>query len=324
MSTQTGISKSPGKGLGAVATDVNNDGFLDIFQANDTVENFLFINRQGKTFEERGLEYGVAYSQDGKPRSGMGVDSADLNGDGWQELFVANVDQETFSLYRNQGGALFTDVSSITGIAQATRLLSGWGLRFFDYDNDGWPDLILASGHPDDQVNLRMPRVFYREPLLLFHNDGAWKMTNVTRMAGEAFKKDYPARGLAVGDLNNDGYPDVVISLNGEAPLLLRNTAAAGNHWIGLHLRGRQANPQGIGALVRWSAGGKVRSRLVTSGGSYLSSHDPRLVLGIGNARSADWVEVRWPGPSKKTDRVSSPPVNRYLAFEEGRGIVSP
>jgi hypothetical protein len=324
VSKLTGISGSPGKGLGAVATDVNNDGFLDLFQANDTMENFLFVNRQGKTFEEHGLEYGVAYSQDGKSRSGMGVDSADLNGDGWQDLFVANIAQETFSLYRNESGALFSDISAETDVAHATRLLSGWGLRFFDYDNDGWPDLLLANGHPDDKVNLRMPRVFYREPLLLFHNDGSGRLRNVSPIAGEAFRKDYPARALAVGDLNNDGYLDVVIGSSGEAPLLLLNTVSAGNHWIGLRLRGKSANPDGIGAIVRWSAGGKIRSRLVTSGGSYLSSHDPRIVLGIGSAKSADWVEVRWPGSPVRTDRVSLPPVDRYVRVVEGQGIVSP
>jgi hypothetical protein len=318
VSRLTGIAFSAGKGLGAVATDVNNDGFLDLFQANDTVANFLFINRGGKNFEERAIEAGVAYSLDGQARSGMGVDSADVDGDGRQDLFVANVDQETFSLYHNDGDELFSDISHTAGVAKATRLLSGWGLRFFDYDNDGWPDLILANGHPDDKIELRRGSVTFAEPLLLFRNNGAGKLTNVTAMAGEAFQKRFAARGLAVGDLNNDGYPDVVVGVNGGPPLLLINTAGAGNAWVGLRLRGRRANPDAIGAIVRWSCGGKVRSRLVTAGGSYLSSHDPRLVLGLGRSGLPEWVEVRWPAPSRQTLRFRPAAVNRYIDVVEG------
>jgi hypothetical protein len=324
VSGETGIATHPGKGLGVVATDINNDGFMDVFQANDTVENFLFVNRKGKVFEERALELSVAYSQDGKPRSGMGADAADIDGDGWQDLFVANIDQETFSLYHNDKGALFTDVSPTTGIGQATRLLSGWGLRFFDYDNDGRPDLILANGHPDDMVNQRMKLVQYREPLLLFHNDGNGRLANVTAAAGEPFQKSYPARGLAVGDLNNDGFLDAVVGLNGEAPLLLLNTAASRGNWLGLRLAATRSNPAAVGTIIRWSAAGVVRSRLVTGGGSFLSSHDPRIVLGIGQSRTLDWIEVKWPGPSSAVDRAEKVPANRYVTFKEGRGIITP
>jgi hypothetical protein len=323
VSEETGIARHPGKGLGLVATDTNNDGFLDVFQANDTVANFLFVNRDGRFFEERALELSVAFSEDGKPRSGMGVDAADIDGDGWQDLFVANIDQETFSLYRNEKGVMFTDISPATGISQATRLLSGWGLKFLDYDNDGKPDLIIANGHPDDMVNQRMKLVHYREPLLLFHNEGSAKLTNVSGIAGEPFQTAWPARGLAAGDLNNDGFPDVVVGLNGERPLILRNTAASRANWIGLRLASKRANPAAVGAIVRWSFGGVVRSRLVSAGGSYLSGHDPRVLLGLGNARTADWVEVVWPKPSSAVDRAANVPINRYFTFEEGRGIVS-
>jgi hypothetical protein len=213
---------------------------------------------------------------------------------------------------------MFTDIGPATGISQATRLLSGWGLRFLDYDNDGRPDLILANGHPDDLVNQRMKLVHYREPLLLFHNDGNARWTNVTMSAGEPFEKTWPARGLATGDLNNDGFTDVVVGLNGEAPVLLLNTAASRGNWIGLNLVSRRANPSAVGAIVRWSAGGVVRSRLVTGGGSYLSSHDPRVVLGIGGARTVDWVEVQWPKPSSVVYRALNVPVNRYLTLHEG------
>ena len=322
VSRETGISKSLGKGFGVVATDVNNDGFLDLFQANDTVANFLFLNRQGRQFEEIGLASGVGYSEDGLSRSGMGVDAANIDQDDWQDLFVANVDHETFSLYRNNRDESFTDISRTAGIAEPTRLLSGWGLKFFDYDNDGWPYLILANGHPDDLVDSHMQGVTFKEPLLLFHNDGKGKMSNVSSTAGEAFRQKYSARGLAVGDLNNDGYPDVVLGINGGRPLVLYNTGEARNNWLGLNLVGSTANPAATGAIIKWSVNGVVRSRLKTAGGSFMSSSDPREILGLGAASRLDWVEIRWPKPSTRVDRFVAVPINRYLTVIEGKGII--
>lgn len=321
VSRDTGLLESPGKGFGVVVTDINNDGYLDVFQANDTERNFLFANRGGKRFEEIGLASGVGYSEDGQPRSGMGVDAGDFDGDGKQDLFVANVDQQTFSIYRNNGDESFTDMARQYGIAGPTRLLSGWGLKFFDYDNDGWVDLILANSHPDDLVDKRMKGVTYREPLLLFHNAGGKSMTNVSAAAGPSFAGMYAARGLAVGDLNNDGFPDVVVGICGGAPLLLYNNAESRNHWVGLKLKSGSSAPGAAGAIIRWSAGGVVRSKLRTAGGSYLSSHDPREILGLGTATKADWIEVRWPAPSKKVDRVSNLASGRYFDLEEGKGI---
>jgi len=321
VSSETGILRVAGKGFGVVATDINNDGYLDLFQANDTVPNFLFVNRGGKTFEEIGLASGVGYSEDGLARSGMGVDAADFDGDGRQDLFVANVDQETFSLYRNNGDETFTDISKAQGIAKPTRLLSGWGLRFLDYDNSGWPDLILANGHPDDLVDKRMKGVTYAEPLLLFHNDGHGRLLNVSGSAGEAFQSRYSARGLAVGDLDNDGFLDVVVGINGGPPLILHNNARSGNHWVGLRLVGRQSNPEAVGAMIRWSAGGITHSRLKTGGGSFLSSHDSREVLGIGTAAAIDWVEIRWPKPSDRVERLTNLRADTYFTVIEGKGI---
>ena len=202
-----------------MATDINNDGFMDIFQANDMAANFLFVNRGGKRFEEMGLAAGVGYSVDGVPRSGMGVDAADFSDRGWEDLFVANIDQEMFAFYLNNGDESFNDEAWKTGIASETRMYSGWGLKFFDYDNDGLIDLINANGHPDDFVDARSRGVTYREPMILFHNDGNGKMRNVSAQSGEVFRKHNSARGLAVGDLNNDGYPDVLVGVNGGAPL---------------------------------------------------------------------------------------------------------
>jgi hypothetical protein len=318
----TAIARSLGKGLGVVATDINNDGLMDLFVANDTVQNFLYVNRGAAqdgggrwSFEEMALPAEVAFSEGGQPRSGMGVDAADVFGSGYQDLFVANVDQEMFSLYRNQKNETFRDVAHANGVAQATRLLSGWGLKLFDYDNDGSVDLILANGHPDDMIESYSPAVKYREPLLLFHQENG-KMRDVSRDAGPAFARPYAARGLAVGDYNNDGLSDVLIGVNGGAPVLLKNQSNPENHWVGLKLQGVRCNRDAIGAKIRWSAGARVRSRLKNSGGSYLSSHDPREILGAGAAK-VDWIEITWPQPGGGTQRIVNPPIDRYITVKE-------
>ena len=318
----TEIEAALGKALGVVATDINNDGLMDLFVANDTVQNFLFVNRGKGRWEEIGMLAEVAFSADGKARSGMGVDAADFDQDGNQDLFVANIDQEMFSLYHNRGDESFRDDARVHGISQATRLLSGWGLKFFDYDNDGELDLVLANGHPDDMIGQYSQKVTYEEPLLLFHHENG-KLRDVSTQAGPVFQKHFPARGLAVGDYNNDGALDLLIANNGAAPLLLRNRAARDNRWVGLKLEGVHCNRDAIGARITWSCDGKKRTRLRTGGGSYLSSHDPREVLGLGSATKLDWIEIAWPEPSGKVERLSAVPLNRYLRVIEGKGVQS-
>ena len=313
VSKDSGIASSLGKSFGAVATDVNNDGLMDLFVANDTLPNFLFVNKGKGKFEEVGLLSGVAYADSGAPRSGMGVDAADVDGDGWQDLFVANIDQELFSLYQNQKDLTFIDKPGEIGAA--TRFLSGWGLRFFDYDNDGDPDLILANGHPDDMVEVQSLKVKYREPLLLFENvNGSFK--NVSAISGAAFTKDWPARGLSVGDYDNDGDLDVLIINNGDAPVLLRNEGGNRNNWVGLNLVATRSNPGAVGAIITWEAGGKKFQRLKTAGGSFLASHDPREILGIGQANKMDSIEIKW--PSGRVDKLTNPPLRKYLKVVEG------
>jgi hypothetical protein len=318
VSQKMGISDNPGKSWGVVATDINNDGWMDLFVANDTVANFLFMNRGGKRFDEVGFTAGVAFGEGGKARSGMGVDSADFNQDGWMDLFVSNLNYEFFGLYRNRHDETFDDVAASSGIANATKLMSGWGLKFFDYDNDGDLDLIIANGHPDDLIEKIYDNVKYREPLLLFHDSGNG-LKNVSASSGAEFSNPISGRGLALGDFNNDGAVDVLVSCNNEAPVLLRNNVGSQNHWLGLKLIGQKANIDAVGARVTYQAGGVKRNRMKVGGGSYLSSHDPRLVLGIGKNAKMDWLEINWPQPSGLKQRFTDLPIDRYITIREGQ-----
>jgi hypothetical protein len=319
VSKASGIGKYLGKAWGVVATDINNDGRTDLFVANDTTANFLFMNRGGGRFEEIGGPSGVAYSEAGRPRSGMGVDSADFNEDGWMDLFVANIDHENYSLYQNNHDETFDDRAGALGIATATRLMSGWGLKFFDYDNDGNLDLFLSNGNPDDLIQIYHKDVNYQEPLLLFRKSEA-RYENVSASSGPVFAKSLSARGLAIGDFDNDGGVDVLISVNGGAPLLLRNNVGKLNHWLGLKLVGKTANIDAIGARITYHAGDLKRSRMKTGGGSFLSAHDPRVVLGLGSRTKIDLLEVRWPQPSTLVERFTDLPIDRYITIVEGHG----
>jgi len=318
VSKTSGIGKFLGKAWGVVATDINNDGRMDLFVSNDTVANFLFVNRGQGTFEEIGQPAGIAYSDAGRPRSGMGVDSADFNEDGWMDLFVANIDHEAYSLYQNNHDETFDDVAARLGLASATKLMSGWGLKFFDYDNDGNLDLILGNGHPDDLIEKIYENVKYREPMLLFHNSGSG-LKNVSAESGPLFSKPMSARGLALGDFNNDGAVDILISNNNELPALLRNNAGSENHWLGIKLVGKKANIDAVGARITYQAGDLKRSRMKVGSGSYLSSHDPRLVLGIGKRAKVDWLEIQWPQPSGMKQRLTDLPIDRYINVREGQ-----
>ena len=321
VSQETGIASVKGKAWGAVACDINNDGWIDLFVANDTVENFLFANRRGK-FEEIGLMAGVAYSAYGRPRSGMGVDAADYDNDGWVDLFVANVDQELFSLYHNNKDESFRDVAVPIGIGPTTRLMSGWGLKFFDYDNDGDLDLLLCNGHPDDKIDGRVEGVKYLEPMLLFRNTGNG-LKNVSAESGPIFSKPLAGRGMALGDFDNDGCVDVLISVNNGAPILLRNNAGRQNHWLGVKLVGKTSNRDAIGARISYQAGDLKRSHMKVGGGSYLSAHDPRMVLGLGRRTKIDWLEVKWPLPGDSVERFVDLPIDRYVTIVEGQGKVT-
>jgi hypothetical protein len=319
VSKASGIAASLGKAWGVVATDLNNDGLLDLFVSNDTSPNFIFMNRGKGRFEENGTYAGVAYSADGRARSGMGLDSADYNQDGWLDLFVANIDLERFSIYQNNHDETYDDRAGPTGIGMATRLMSGWGLKFFDYDNDGNLDLFLANGNPDDLIESLHSQVKYQEPLMLFRNNGKG-FQNVSAQSGPVFSKPLSARGMAVGDFDNDGGIDVLVAINDGAPVLLRNNVGRQNHWLGVNLVGKKSNPDAIGARITYQSGDLKQQRMKVGGGSFLSAHDPRIVLGVGKRTKIDWLEIQWPQPSGKIERIADLPVDRYITIVEGTG----
>jgi len=292
----TVIGKKLGKSHGVVAADINNDGLMDLFDTNDTLPNFLFVNRGNGNFEETGLFAGVAFSENGRPRSSMGVDAADYDNDGRADFFVANIDHEYFSLYHNDGQEMFTDRAKETGIAPSTRLLSGWGLKFFDYDNDGNLDLIIANGHPDDMVAENNPGVTWAEPLLLFKGDGGKKFLDVTAKAGHVFSQLWPSRGLALGDFDNDGGVDVLINKIGQAPVLLHNEVGARNNWLGVRLVGQRCNRDAVGAWLRWGFAGQERSRIKVGGGASLTA--TTLGLCWVSGRLGELTSSKSSGPS--------------------------
>jgi hypothetical protein len=326
VSRESGVARVPAKAWGVVAADFNNDGWMDLFVSNDKDPNFLFANRKGR-FEDIAPLAGVAFNAMGRARSGMGVDAADYDQDGFLDLFLTNVDHEMFSLYHNHQDETFDDLAIPAGLGEASIFLSGWGCKFFDYDNDGELDFMVCNGYPDTVVEKRIPFVKYLEPLLLFRNTGAraaakpgseWR--NISAESGPVFAKHLAARGLALGDFDNDGSVDVLIAVNDAPPLLLRNHAGRQNHWLGVRLIGRKANVDAIGAKITYRSGNFQRSRTIVGGGSYASAHDPRVVLGLGPRTKFDWLEVKWPLPSGKLERFTNLPLDRYINIVEGEG----
>ena len=319
VSKESGIAKSLGKPWGVVAADINNDGWMDLFVGNDTVPNFLFVNRGKGQFEEIGAFAGVGYNPFGLAQSGMGVDAADYDQDGRIDLLLSTIDHEMFSLYHNDGNETFTDVASSYGIASQTLMLSGMGEKFFDYDNDGNLDILFSNGHPEPNVANMVPGVTYEEPMLLFRNTGHG-FQNVSKESGPVFSKPIAGRGLAIGDFDNDGCVDALVAVNNGPPLLLRNNVGRQNHWLGVRLIGRKSNIDAVGAKLTYQCDDFQRHRFKVGGGGYLSDHDPRIVLGIGQRTKIDWLDVKWPQPGGTTEHFTDPPIDRYITIIEGKG----
>ncbi len=320
VSERSGVSAYAGKGLGVVALDYNDDGRVDIFQANDASANFLFRNQGDGTFREVALAAGVALDINGVARSGMGTDAADLDGDGLPEIFVANYTGETYALFHNNGDETFTEITEDVGLGRKlplSGLLSGFGSRFLDFDNDGAQDLFVLNGHPFEPIQKVFPRVTFAEPPLLFENTGK-AFRDATAEHGAPLKRDYAGRGLATADYDNDGDTDLLLLNVGEPPVLLRNDGGNARHWLGLKLTGTKSNRDGVGAKVLVTAGGARAWKALAGGTSYCSASDARLLFGLGASARADSVEVRW--PSGQVSTLKNVRADQYINVKEGEG----
>jgi hypothetical protein len=308
------IANSNGKGLGVLALDYDNDGRIDIFQANDATANFLFHNNGDGTFTEVALAAGVAFDPNGNARGGMGVDAEDLDGDGYLEIFVANFSAQTNALFHNEKDGLFIETTNKLGLGAISLPMSGFGSRFFDYNNDGLVDLFVLNGHPFEPINKLFPETTYAEPPFLFENTGSG-FRDVAAEHGASLRRLYAGRGLALGDFDNDGDSDLLLMSVGEPPALLRNDGGNKNHWLGIRLIGTKSNRDGIGAKVTLTAAGRRRSKQRLGGTSYLSASDPRLLFGLGATARIDEVEVRW--PSGQVSTLKNVSANQYLTIKE-------
>ena len=298
VSQKLGLSKE-GKGLGIAIADYDQDGHIDLFCANDSMPEFLYHNTGNGTFEEVGLSSGVAVDGEGRSFAGMGVDFADYNNDGRPDLVITDLANQMYALYRNNGDGTFTYESHPSRLAQMSFAHSGWGVRFLDYDNDGWKDLIIAQGHDLDNIELTFPNLHYREPMLLARNAGK-NFVDVSAEAGAVFQP-WVARGLATGDIDNDGRVDAVVTTNDGPMHVLHNDTTTPNHWLTLRLVGHKSNRDAIGAVVKLTSEHGTQFATVTTAGSYLSSSDKRLYFGLGQGAVAKSIEIQWPSGIRQT-----------------------
>jgi enediyne biosynthesis protein E4 len=307
------------KSLGVAILDYNSDGWPDILLANDTQPNKLYLNSRDGTFEEKGVSAGIAFSEDGVARAGMGVDAADYDRSGRPSIIITNFANQMLSLYHNEGNGLFVDEAPQSEVGRASLVTLGFGCFFFDYDNDGWPDIFVADGHIENEIERVQKRVTYAEPPHVFHNLGGGKFQEVTQSLGPAFAQPKVARGAAYADIDNDGFVDVLMTTNGGRSYLFHNEGGS-NQSLRLKLVGTKSNRDGMGAIGRVTTGKDLQSKMLRSGSSYLSQSELVLTFGLGSAAKADSIEVQW--PSGQVDKLTDIKAGQTLVVEEGKGIV--
>ena len=317
---KAGLYDSTSKSLGIAILDFNHDGWPDILIANDTQPNKLYMNKKNGTFEERAVSAGIAFSEDGVARAGMGVDAADYDRSGNASLIITNFSNQMLSLYHNEGNGLFVDEAPRSEVGRASLLTLGFGCFFFDYDNDGWQDIFVADGHIENDIERVQKRVTYAEAPHLFRNLGNGKFEEVTSAMGAGFAEPKVARGAAYADIFNDGKLDVLLTTNGGPAHLYRNEGGS-NQSLRVKLAGTKSNRDGIGAVVRVNAGGEKQWLMMKSGSSYLSQSELVLTFGLGTKMKADEVEVQW--PSGQVDKLSNINAGQTVTIEEGKGLIN-
>ena len=317
VSERSGLAKLVGRALGVVAVDVDDDGWTDLFVARDASPNLLLINQKNGTFRDVAVDFEVAYNSDGVAKAGMGVDTGDFNGDGKPDFVVTNFNDEYHSMFVSSSTALFDENSVKSRLAEYTRPFVGWGIHFIDYDNDGNLDLIIANGHINQAIESTRVNVKYKEPPLLLRNDGKGHLSSMREFGGAAFRIGQSARGLAVGDFNNDGGLDAVFTRLDEKPMLLRNNEGSKHSWVGLELQGTKSNRDAIGSKITIDVGKRRLVRWITGGASYLSSHDKRVIVGLGDVPDSTGItgEIRWPNGT--VQHFSNLKRNRYQKIVE-------
>ena len=321
VSDASGVGKPEAKGMGVVLADFNNDGWTDIAIANDSWPNFLFINKHNGTFEDVSLVSGIAASEDGRYEAGMGIDAADVDGDGWMDVYITHLDFELNRLYRNSQDGTFTDETYRSRIGNKAVLMSGVAAKFLDYDNDGWNDILQLNGAMLDNISLYHGEVSYKEPLLMYRNLGKGEFDKVSESLGPDFMRPIVGRGLATADYDNDGDIDIVTNNRGDFPSLLRNDGGNANHWLTVQLIGTKSNRDGIGASLKLTSAGIVQVEQAKGGMSYMSASDPRIHFGLGKRTKIESLDIAW--PSGHVDRLTNLPIDQIIAVKEGAGIVS-
>jgi enediyne biosynthesis protein E4 len=321
VTKKAGLGDPTSKTLGIAVIDYDNDGWPDLLLSNDTQPNKLYRNNGNGTFTEKAVVAGVAFSEDGVARAGMGVDAADYDHSGAPSILITNFSNQMISLYHNEGKGLFVDEAPRSDVGRASLLTLGFGCFFFDYDLDGWPDIFIANGHIDSDIERVQPNVKYAMPPHLFRNVGKGNFQEVANSLGKSFNTPRVGRGAAHADINNDGRPDLLLSTNGGPAYLFLNEAtgpAATNKSLRIKLVGTKSNRDGIGAVVKLSAGGETQTQMLRSGSSYLSASELILTFGVAQNARADTLEIRW--PSGQLDKLSAVPAGQTITVTESQG----